>query len=521
MMRVVFYYVAILGLVAVGTIYLFWPPVIYALYILIPYIAIGMWDIFSRRHTVLRNYPVVGHFRYILESFRTEIQQYFVEAENEGKPYSREIRSLIYQRAKGVLDTVPFGTKNDITKVGYEFSYHSLHCVTVEKHTARLIVGENCTKPCDASRLNVSAMSFGALSPNAILALSKAAKHGNFLHNTGEGGISPYHLEGGGNLIWQIGTGYFGCRNKDGSFSKNAFIEKANLDNVKMIEVKLSQGAKPSHGGILPGAKVNQEIATIRGLTVGEDAISPPTHSAFTDAVGLLEFVANLREISGGKPVGFKLCIGLRSEFMSLCKAMLKTGITPDFITVDGAEGGTGAAPVVFTNRLGTPINEAVSFVHNCLVGVNLRHRIRIIASGKLATEYDMITKMALGADMCNAARAMMFALGCIQSLRCNTNKCPTGVATQDKRRWKMLNVEDKYIRVAQYQENMIHSFLELLGAMGIHNPKDLHPELIRRYTDIGNSKSYAEIYPHLQQGELLENKIHPAFKDDWNQATA
>lgn len=522
MMRRVFYFTSLSGLAAICVGSVFWPPAVYFLIILIPYIVVGLVDVFSRKHTLLRNYPVVGHFRYLLESIRPEIQQYFVESDHNGKPYSREIRSLVYQRAKGVLETLPFGTRHDITKKGHIFSYHSMLPVEVEKSGSRVIVGaDNCKKPYSASRLNVSGMSFGALSPNAIMALNKGAKRGNFAHNTGEGGLSPHHLEGGGDIIWQIGTGYFGCRNKDGTFNEAVFREKANLDNVKMIEVKISQGAKPSHGGILPGAKVNKEIADIRGLEIGMDAISPPIHSAFSGNIGLLEFVANLREISGGKPVGFKLCIGMRHEFMAICKAMLETGITPDFITIDGAEGGTGASPLAFTNHIGMHSNEAVSFVHNCLVGINMRDKVRLISSGKVATGYDMVTKMALGADMCNAARAMMFALGCIQSLQCNTNRCPSGVATQDKRRWKVLDVEDKYVRVANYQTATIHEFLEIIGAMGMKIPDDLHPGVIRSYTDIGINKSYAEILPHLKAGELLTKKIHPTYADDWGLARA
>jgi glutamate synthase domain-containing protein 2 len=520
--RTIFYIISIVGLLAVTIGYQFFESSIYLLFILIPYIIIGIHDVFSTKHTILRNYPVIGHLRYLLEKISPEIQQYFIETYESGRPYSRETRSLIYRRAKGVDDTIAFGTQREITQAGYEFSYHSILPVEVPESTARIIVGgKDCTQPYEASILNISAMSFGALSPNAILALSKGAKEGNFAHNTGEGGISPYHLEGGGHLIWQIGTGNFGCRNKDGTFNEKDFEEKATHKNVKMIELKISQGAKPSHGGILPGAKVNKEIANIRGLEVGEDAISPPTHSAFSTPIGLLEHIAKLRKLSGGKPVGFKLCIGIRREFMAICKAILETGIMPDFITVDGAEGGTGAAPVVFTNRLGTPVNEAVSFVHNCLVGIDKREDIRIIASGKVATGYDLITKTAFGADMCNAARAMMFALGCIQSLSCNTNRCPTGVATQDKSRWKTLDVEDKYMRVARFQKATVHSFLEVLGAMGLSKPRDLKPELIRHYENNAINITYAEIYPMLKKGELLSKNISPAFKKNWELAKA
>jgi len=458
----------------------------------------------------------------MLEFIRPEIQQYFVESDKDGTPYPREIRSLVYQKSKGVRETIAFGTKNDITSVGYQFSYPSLAPKEVTHDKARIIIGgKDCKQPYDASRLNISAMSFGALSPNAIRALNKGAKINNFAHNTGEGGISSYHLEHGGDLIWQIGTGYFGCRTKDGKFDPKAFEKSAKHDAVKMIEIKLSQGAKPAHGGILPAVKVTAEIAKIRMLEMGEDAISPPTHSEFSTPIGLLEFVKQLRDLSGGKPVGFKLCLGHKTEFMSICKAMIKTGIRPDFITIDGAEGGTGAAPVTFTNRLGTPINEAITFVNNCLVGSKLRDDIKLIASGKVATGYDVVTKLALGADACNAARSMMFALGCIQSLHCNTDACPTGVATQQKQRWSTLHVKDKSVRVANFHRRTMYSFLEFVGALGIDDPDKLDPSYIRRYANLGTSESYAVIYPQLKRGELLGNKVEGIYIDLWKQAKA
>lgn len=521
-MRWVYYLITILGSVTVACIYPLWPSIIYLLFLLVPYGVIGFFDIIYKKKTLLRIYPVVGHLRYIFEYFRPEIQQYFIESDSNGTPYSRETRSYIYQKSKNVRDTMGFGTKNDITQVGYQFSYHSLDPKEVSAEVARTVFGgPDCKKPYNASLLNVSALSFGALSPNALRALNKGAKRGNFAHNTGEGGISPYHLEGGGDLIWQIGTGYFGCRRRDGTFDAKAFEEKANLDVVKMIEIKLSQGAKPAHGGILPGAKVTREIATIRMLEPGKDALSPPMHLEFSTPIGLLEFVQRLRDLTGGKPVGFKLCIGKKSEFLGICKAMLQTGITPDFITVDGAEGGTGAAPVIFANRLGTPINEGVTFVNNSLIGVNLRDKIKIIASGKVATGYDILTKIALGADTCNVARAMMFALGCIQSLSCNTNRCPTGVTTQDRQRWSSLDVEDKHIRVANFHKNTIHSFLEVLGAMGKTHPNELKPSDIRRYTDVTTSKSFGVLYPQLIPGELLADQIHEEFRLPWLEASA
>lgn len=521
-MRWFFYLSSIICSLLVYFIYQFWPPVIYFLIILVPYILVGLHDVLSFKHTILRNYPVVGHLRYILEFIRPEIQQYFIESDKDGTPYSREIRSLVYQKAKGARETIAFGTKNNITEVGYQFSYPSLSPKEVSIDKSRIIIGgKDCTKPYDSSRLNISGMSFGALSPNAIRALNKGAYIGGFAHNTGEGGVSPYHLENGGDLIWQIGTGYFGCRTKEGRFNPEAFEKIAKLDMIKMIEIKLSQGAKPAHGGILPGVKVTKEIAKIRMLEVGKDAVSPPMHSEFSTPIGLLEFVKQLRELSGGKPVGFKLCLGHKTEFMSICKAMIKTGIKPDFITVDGAEGGTGAAPVTFTNRLGTPINEAITFVNNCLVGANLRDDIRLIASGKVATGYDLVTKIALGADACNAARAMMFALGCIQSLHCNTDACPTGIATQQKVRWSSLHVRDKSVRVANFHKRTVYSFLEFVGALGIDDPNELDPSYIRRYADLGTSKSYAVIYPQLSAGELLDKKSIGVYVDLWNQAKA
>lgn len=521
-MRYLFYSISTIAPLLVFAIYEFWPPVIYALYLIVPYILIGIYDILSVKHTILRNYPVIGHFRYFFEMIRPEIQQYFVENDRDGTPFSREIRSLVYQTAKGVSDTIAFGTKHDITSVGYQFSYHSLAPKTVLNENIRITIGgKDCKKPYEASRLNISGMSFGAISPNAIRALNKGAKIGGFAHNTGEGGISPYHLEHGGDLIWQIGTGYFGCRFKNGRFNPEAFERGAGQDVIKMIELKLSQGAKPAHGGILPAAKVTKEIADIRMLEPGQDALSPAMHPEFSTPIGLLNFIAKLRDLSGGKPVGFKLCLGHRIEFMAICKAMIETEIKPDFITIDGAEGGSGAAPVTFTNRLGTPINEAITFVNNCLIGTNLKKDIKIIASGKIATGYDIITKIALGADCCNVARAMMFALGCVQSLSCNTDRCPTGVATQNKHRWSALDVPDKSVRVANFHKRTLHSFFELVGALGIDDPDKLNTSHIRRYADVSTSKSFDMIYPNLRLGELLDSNSSGEYGDLWRQARA
>ncbi|WP_419740123.1 FMN-binding glutamate synthase family protein [Ruegeria sp.] len=445
-----------------------------------------------------------------------------METNESGRPYNRIVRSLIYSRAKGQVDTQAFGTQYDITTVGYHRANHSLAPKHVDESEERIMLGgPQCEKPYSASRLNVSAMSFGALSANAIRALNGGAKDGGFAHNTGEGGLSPHHLAEGGDIIWQIGTGYFGCRTPDGGFDKGKFAEKATTDVVKAIEIKLSQGAKPSHGGVLPAAKVDKEIAEIRGVPEHKDVISPPVHSAFDGPTELLEFVQHLREMAGGKPVGFKLCIGNPSEFMAICKAMLETGILPDFITIDGSEGGTGAAPVEFTNRLGMPLNEALIFVNNCLKGVGLRDKIRIICSGKVATGYDLVEKFALGADICNAARAMMFAVGCIQALHCNTNRCPSGVATQDPVRGRAVNVPQKRQRVHRYHDATLESFRELLGAMGKSTVAELHPRDILRRTADEREHSYAQMHTILEEGALLSDAIPAEFADDWNRASA
>jgi glutamate synthase domain-containing protein 2 len=510
-MRLAFYITSVSGLVLIFVGGILWPPTFYLLIFALPLVVLGLFDIFISTSNVLRNYPVLGHLRYMLEFVSPEIQQYFIETPQSGRPFNREQRALIYRRAKGVSDTTPFGTVYDLDDDGAEFAFHSLAPKHVPDSFGRITVGgPQCTKPYDASRLNISAMSFGALSSNAIEALNKGARRGGFAHNTGEGGLSPYHLKHGGDIIWQIGTGYFGCRTADGRFDDDAFVEGATLDVVKMIELKLSQGAKPSHGGLLPGEKVSAEIARIRLIEQGVDCLSPPAHPEFSSPLGLLEFVDRLRSLSGGKPVGFKLCIGVRSEFMSICKAMLETGILPDFITVDGAEGGTGAAPPEFSDSLGTPINEALVFVHSCLVGIGLRDKIRIIASGKVATGFDIVTKIALGADMCNVARPMMFAVGCIQARRCNDNTCPTGVATQNTRRAHALDVDTKHVRVANYHDATIRCFLELSGAMGLDDPDQLTPSHIFRRVNDGPAQTFAELYEFIAPNALKEERPQP-----------
>jgi glutamate synthase domain-containing protein 2 len=494
---------------------------VWFLVFLTPVIILWIYDLVQTRHSLLRNFPVLGHFRYILEFLRPEIQQYFIADDEEERPFNRETRSIIYERAKNTRDTIPFGTEHDILAVGYTWVLHSLNPKKVSEVEPRIVVGgPDCKRPYSSSRLNISAMSFGALSANALMALNKGAKLGDFAHNTGEGGLSPYHLQGG-DIIFQIGTAYFGCRDDQGRFLESEFALEANRDEVKMIEIKLSQGAKPSHGGILPAAKLTPEIARVRKVQMGVDVLSPPAHPEFDSPIGLLQFVKKLRELSGGKPVGFKLCIGQKREFFSICKAMLETNILPDFITIDGAEGGTGAAPLEFVNHVGTPLEQGLIFAHNALVGVNLRQHIRIICSGKVATGFDMVEKIALGADICNSARAMMMAIGCVQSKQCNANTCPTGVATQNQRLQRGLVVDEKKYRVADYHKNTLKSFLEIIGAIGLSNPSELKPSVIMRRTSQEDSAPFDEIHEYLKPGDLLGQKLPAIYEKDWKLASA
>lgn len=498
-----------------------WPPAIWILLVWLPFLLLGIYDIIQKNHTILRLYPVIGHIRFIFETIRPEIQQYFVEDNTNGKPISREFRSLVYQRAKGERDTIPFGTQFDVARVGYEWTNHSMFPVETISEDPRVMFGEGrCRQPYCAALINVSAMSYGALSPNAIRALNLGAKLGNFAHNTGEGSLSPYHLEHGGDIVMQIGTGYFGCRTLDGKFDRDKFTLNATREVVKMIEIKLSQGAKPGHGGLLPGSKVNKEVAEIRGVEIGKDVVSPPMHSAFDSPIGLLEFVEELRELSG-KPVGFKLAVGRIDEFLALCKAMMVTGIMPDFITVDGGEGGTGAAPVEFSNSMGTPLKEALHIVHNALIGCGLRHKTRIIASGKVLSAFHLFRALALGADTVNSARGMMFALGCVQSLHCNTDKCPTGVATQNPKRSKALDVPLKAQRVANYQSSVIHHFKQMMAAAGLKATDEISASDIYRRVSETQVKTLADIYPVMDEGCLLDAKTVPEdWKGYWEKAT-
>jgi glutamate synthase domain-containing protein 2 len=499
----------------------FWLPALFLLALIVPFMVLGIYDLTQKKKSLLRLYPVIGHFRYMLEKVRPEIQQYFIESDTNGMPINREFRTLVYQRAKGSRDTRAFGTIFDVYRQGYEWINHSLAPAENVDKKPRIIFGEtNCSQPYAASPLNISAMSYGALSKTAIMALNKGAKIGGFFHNTGEGGLSPYHLKHGGDLVWQIGTGYFGCRSDSGDFDADMFKETARHDVVKMIEIKLSQGAKPGHGGILPAAKVTQEIADIRGVKIGEDVISPPAHTAFSSPVELLTFVAKLRDLSGGKPVGFKLCIGSKIEFLSICKAMIKTGISPDFITVDGSEGGTGAAPIEMTNSVGMPLWDAITFVNNALLGIGLRENIRIIAAGKIISAFHMLRIIALGADTINSARGMMFALGCIQSRHCNTDACPTGVATQNPARYQALDVTDKGERVAKYHQSMIHHLVDLLGVAGLTSLEAIKPHHIQRRINGADVKNFAEIYEFIEASCLLDPETVPeSWAVNWSLA--
>jgi len=478
---------------------------------------VGIWDMLQTKHSLRRNYPVLANIRFGLEKIRPEIRQYFLESDTDGVPFNRSKRAVAYQRAKGQLDKRPFGTQQDVYGNSFEWINHSISPHPGNGHAFRVrIGGRECRQPYELSLLNISAMSFGALSANAIRALNKGAKLGGFAHDTGEGSISRYHREFGGDLIWELGSGYFGCRNDDGSFCAEKFSTQAASPQVKMIEIKLSQGAKPGHGGVLPGPKVSAEIAEARGVPVGVDCISPAWHSAFGTPIELMNFIARLRELSQGKPVGFKLCIGHPWEFMAICKAMLETGIRPDFIVVDGSEGGTGAAPLEFVDHIGTPLREGLVLVHNCLVGVGLREEICVGASGRIVTGFDMARILALGADWCNAARGFMFALGCVQAQSCHTDRCPTGVATQDPWRQRGIVVEDKAVRVRQFHETTLAALADLVRAAGLAHPQQLQPSHILRRVSSTEVKSFAEIYTYLEHRELLTGTSNALYAQQW-----
>ncbi|MCL4113850.1 UNVERIFIED_CONTAM: hypothetical protein GTU68_043600 [Idotea baltica] len=490
-----------------------------------PIILIGVSDLLQKKHAIRRNFPILGRGRYIMEDLRPKLYQYFIESETDGAPINRINRSIVYQRAKHELDTTPFGTQINVYDVGYEWLNHSIAAKVAQANEIehRILIGnDQCTQKYSSSLLNISAMSFGSLSKNAIMALNGGAKIGGFAHNTGEGGVSPFHLKHGGDLIYQVGTGYFGCRADDGNFSKEKFLKRLENPEIKMIEVKLSQGAKPGHGGILPARKNTPEIAAIRDIKPGVDVLSPPFHRAFSTPIGLLEFLQHLRELSGGKPVGFKLCVGWRSEFLAICKAIVQTGIYPDFVAVDGGEGGTGAAPQEFTNSVGMPYREGLAFVHDALMGFDIREQMRIVASGKIISGFDMAKSFALGADVCQSARAMMLALGCIQALECHKNTCPTGVATQDKELIAGLSVDNKKVRVANYHKETVKSLAELTAASGLDSHTEMNRYSINRRISAQHIMTYAEIYPYIGRGCLLyEDSIPKLFEKDMALADA
>jgi len=489
---------------------------VFAVFVLLT--VVGINDLAQTAHAIRRNYPVLGNIRFLLEFIRPEIRQYFLESDNERVPYSRAQRSLVYQRAKSVEDKRPFGSELDLYEPGYEWINHSIRPVHLVDANFRVRVGgARCSQPYEHSILNISAMSFGALSANAIRALNKGAKLGGFAHDTGEGSISRYHREYSGDLVWEIGSGYFGCRTRDGHFDPEGFARQAASPQVKMIEIKLSQGAKPGHGGVLPGVKVSPEIAEARGVTIGEDCVSPAGHSAFSTPLELIGFIEQLRTLSGGKPVGFKFALGHPWEFLGICKAMLETGVTPDFIVVDGGEGGTGAAPVEFTDHVGVPLQEALLFVHNVLVGLGLRQQLRLGASGKIISAFDIARTLSLGADWCNVARGFMFALGCVQSQSCHTDRCPTGVATQNQLRQRALVVEDKAVRVKNFHANSLRAFADLLGAAGLSHPSELRPHHIVRRVSNNEVRLVSELFSFVTPGQLLSDpSANPIFARFW-----
>jgi glutamate synthase domain-containing protein 2 len=485
--------------------------------------ALGLRDMFQSSHAITKNYPLIGHMRFMFEKIRPEIQQYLIEGDLEEVPFSREQRALVYQRAKGAEDKRPFGTLRGVYDSGYTWLTHSIVPTHFEDTDFRVdIGGKDCKQPYAASLLNISAMSFGSLSANAISALNKGAKMGGFAHDTGEGGISKYHREGGGDLIYEVGSGYFGCRNDDGTFNPEKFRERASVDQVKMIEIKLSQGAKPGHGGMLPAAKITPEIAEARDIPMGVDCVSPASHSSFSTPMELVQFIGQLRELSGGKPVGFKLCIGHRREFMCIVKAMIETGITPDFIVVDGTEGGTGAAPIEFSNHVGMPMVEGLTFVHNTLRGAGLRDEVKIGVAGKITSAFHIAKALALGADWCNSARGYMFAIGCIQAQACHTNHCPVGVTTQDPVRQKALNVEDKSHRVARFHRETLKALGEMAGAAGLEEPRGFLPyHFMQREAD-SRMKEGSDAFPYLPRRFLLEEgEDHIEYRQRWRRADA
>lgn len=511
-----------IALLALAALCLAWPPARWGALILLPLLAVAAWDFLQSRHTLRRNYPLIARVRWGMEDLRPYLRSYILESDLEGRPFNHDERALIYARAKGELDAHPFGTELDVYSNEYEWLAHSIAPNAQAPAQWRTLVGgPQCSRPYSAALLNISAMSFGSLSANAIMALNKGAAMGDFYHDTGEGGLSRHHRTHGGDLVWEIGSGYFGCRNPDGTFCPDKFTHTAQMDSVRMIEIKLSQGAKPGHSGVLPGAKVTREIAAARKIEPGRDCISPPAHSTFSTPVQLLEWAARLRDMSGGKPVGVKLCVGQPHEVFALMKAMLESGVRLDFITVDGAEGGTGAAPVELSNRVGMPLREGLILVRNALVGCGLKDDIRIAAAGKVHSGAQMAMNFGLGADWCNAARAFMFALGCVQSMRCHTDTCPTGVATQDASRQRGLVVEDKAERVARYQRQTLAGLREIVVSMGLDNPWQIQPHHISERRNSVRSDSIDRIYSFLRPGQLLAGADDTQYARYWKAARA
>jgi glutamate synthase domain-containing protein 2 len=483
---------------------------------------VGTYDLIQTKHSLLRNYPLQAHLRYFAEEVRPELMQYFVEKDTDGRPYDRNHRSIVYQRSKDVLDEKPFGTQLDVYKSEYEWLSHSIAPKPKATEQFRVnIGGKDCKQTYSASLLNISAMSFGALGSNAIMSLNRGAKLGNFYHDTGEGGCSKYHRKEGGDLVWEIGSGYFGCRNEDGSFNEDKFRDTAQIDNIKMVEIKVSQGAKAGHGGILPGPKVSKEIAEARGIPEGVDCISPSFHTAFSSPKGLLEFTAKLRDLSGGKPAGFKMCIGKPVEFMSICKAMVETDIYPDFIVIDGGEGGTGAGPIEFVDHMGSPLIDGLIFAQNVLVGSGVRDKLKLAASAKITSAFEMARVLALGADWCNAARAFMFSIGCIQALRCQTNTCPVGVTTQNKRRQRGLVVTDKSQRVYNYHRNTLDDLAQVVAACGLEKPSELTPQLLCHRTSALHHKTYKDLFDWCTPNVFQENGAKSWYSERWSEANA
>jgi glutamate synthase domain-containing protein 2 len=498
------------------------PLYLLALVVFVPLAGVGFSDLTQTRHAILRNYPVIGHIRFLLEAIRPELRQYLIEDERDPLPFSREQRTLVYRRAKNIDDKQPFGTVRDVNAATHGWINHSILPVEITDTDFRVLIGgPDCRQPYSASIINISGTSFGAVSGNAIMALNKGAKIGGFAHNTGEGSISPYHRRHGGDIIWQVASGYFGCRTPEGGFDPEAFARQAASDQVKMIEIKLSQGAKPGHGGVLPKAKITEEIAQTRGVPRDRDCISPVRHSEFSTPIELMGFIGLLRELSGGKPIGLKMCIGHRYEFMALAKAMIETGVAPDFITIDGAEGGTGAAPLELINNVGMPMLDALAFAQNTLVGAGVRDKIRLASSGKIVSGYDVCRAFALGADYVNIARGFMFSVGCIQARTCHTNQCPTGVATQSQWRQRALVVDDKAARVANFHHNTLHAVAEVVGAAGLLHPEDLRPHHLHMRGPGGMISRADRLYDWLEKGALVNGTANEATAREWSHAQA